>query len=37
MGVEDALELALAVQRKDDFNEFALCVLRLLNLDRGLG
>lgn len=29
----DCFELALALQRLDDFREFALIVIRLLNLD----
>lgn len=30
----DCVELMLAMQRLDDFREFALTVIRLLNLDR---
>lgn len=30
----DCFELILALQRLDDFREFALVIIRLLNLDR---
>ena len=33
IGTEDVIELLLTQQRKDDFTEFALTVLRLLNLE----
>ena len=33
VGIEDCVELMLAKQRYDDFQEFALVILRLLHLD----
>lgn len=33
VGVGDCFELALAKQRREDFTEFALTVLRLLRLE----
>lgn len=32
--VNDCVEMQLALQRLDDFREFALTVIRLLNLDK---
>ncbi len=32
--ISDCVELALTLQRLSDFHEFALCIIRLLNLDR---
>lgn len=34
IGVNDCVELALTLQRLDDFREFALVVLRLLDLEK---
>jgi hypothetical protein len=34
ISVNDCFELALTLQRLDDFRDFALIVIRLLNLDR---
>ena len=32
--INDCVEMQLSLQRLDDFREFALTVIRLLNLDR---
>ena len=34
ISVNDCIELALTLQRLDDFNEFVLIVLRLLDLEK---